>query len=130
MTRVSKRTNRAAAPTAALQRHMQRFLEVRQELAQIQPFCKASVLKRTITCGRAQCACHSDRAKRHGPYTQMTYKANGKTVGRFLSPEAAPLYLDAARQYRKLKTLLRDLDKISKAILVQQAKLAESKSQN
>jgi hypothetical protein len=44
-----------------------------------------------------------------------------------LSPEAAPLYTAAAKQYRKLKTLLNRLDKLSKNILLHQAKLAESK---
>jgi hypothetical protein len=62
----------------------------------------------------------------HGPYFELTYKANGKTVNVKLSPEAAPLYRAAAQQYRKLKTLLNRLDKLSKTILRHQAKLAES----
>ena len=65
--------------------------------------------------------------KRHGPYFELTYKANGKTVNVKLSPEAAPLYQAAAQQYRKLKTLLDRLDKLSKNILQYQAKLAQSK---
>ena len=69
-------------------------------------------------------------AKRHGPYFELTYKANGKTVNVKLSPEAAPLYGAAAQQYRKLKTLLKRLDKLSKTILRHQAKLAESKRQD
>jgi len=47
-----------------------------------------------------------------------------------LSPEAAPLYKAAAQQYRRLKTLLNRLDKLSKTILRHQAKLAESERQN
>jgi hypothetical protein len=69
----------------------------------------------------------SDPAKRHGPYTQLTYKLNGKTKGRFLSPEAAPLYLDAAQQWRDLKALVDELEQVSQSILLEQAKLAESK---
>jgi len=57
-----------------------------------------------MKCGKAQCACASDATKRHGPYFELTYKANGKTVNVKLSPEAAPLYRAAAQQYRKLKT--------------------------
>ena len=67
-----------------------------------------------MKCGKAQCACASDATKRHGPYFELTYKANGKTVNVKLSPEAAPLYRAAAQQYRKLKTLLNRLDKLSK----------------
>ena len=64
------------------------------------------------------------------PYFELTYKANGKTVNVKLSPQAAPLYKAAAQQYRKLKTLLNRLDKLSKNILRHQAKLAESKREN
>jgi hypothetical protein len=111
---------------AALQRHTQRFLELRRGLQQIDCFCKGTVLKRMMKCGKAQCACASDATKRHGPYFELTYKANGKTVNVKLSPEAAPLYRAAAQQYRTLKTLLNRLDKVSKTILHHQAKLAES----
>jgi hypothetical protein len=79
-----------------------------------------------MKCGKAQCACASDPDKRHGPYFELTYKANGKTVNVKLSPEAAPLYQAASLQYRKLKTLLNRLEKLSQTILRQQAKLAQS----
>ena len=67
-----------------------------------------------MKCGKTQCACASDPSKRHGPYFEFTYKANGKTVNVKLSPEATPLYTAAAKQYRKLKPLLNRLDKLSK----------------
>jgi len=75
-----------------------------------------------MKCGKARCACAADPTKRHGPYFELTYKANGKTVNVKLSPEAAPLYKAAAQQYRKLKTQLNRLDKLSKTILRHQAK--------
>ena len=105
---------------------MQRFLELRRDLEQLQYFCKGTVLKRMMKCGKPQCACASDAAKRHGPYFEITYKANSKTGNLKLSPEAAPLYRAAAQQYRRLKTLLNRLDKLSKTILRYQAKLAAS----
>jgi hypothetical protein len=127
---VSKSGIRSDARNASLERHAQRFLELRRGLEQIEYFCKGTVLKRMMKCGKAQCACATDASKRHGPYFELTYKANGKTVNVKLSREAAPLYRAAARQYRKLKTLLSRLDKLSKTILRHQAKLAESKRQN
>jgi hypothetical protein len=87
---------------------------------------KRTVLKRMMKCGKVQCACAADPAKRHGPYFEITYKAYGKTVNVKLSPEAAPLYRAAGLQYRKLKVLLRRLEKLSQTILRQQAKLAQS----
>src|SRR6202165_1593060 len=94
----------------------------------IRPVARNASL-RMMKCGKAQCACASDASKRHGPYFELTYKANGKTVNVKLSPEAAPLYRAAAQQYRKLKTLLNRLDKLSKTILRHQAKQAETKHQ-
>ena len=127
---VSKSGIRPVERNASLERHTQRFLELRRGLEQIEFFCKGTVLKRMMKCGKAQCACASDAAKRHGPYFELTYKANGKTVNVKLSPEAAPLYRAAAQQSRKLKTLLNRLDKLSKTILRYQAKLAASQRQN
>ena len=124
---VSKSGIRSDPRNASLERHAQRFLELRRGLEQIDYFCKGTVLKRMMKCGKAQCACATDASKRHGPYFELTYKANGKTVNVKLSREAAPLYRAAAQQYRKLKTLLSRLDKLSKTILRHQAKLAESK---
>jgi hypothetical protein len=59
-------------------------------------------------------------------YCELTFKANGKTVNVKLSPEAAPLYDAASLQYRKLKTLLNRLEKLSQIILRHQAKLTQS----
>ncbi len=127
---VSKSATRTVARNAPLERHTQRFRELRRDLAQIEYFCKGTVLKRMMKCGKAQCACASDATRRHGPYFELTYKADGKTVNVKLSPAAAPLYTTAAQQYRKLKTLLNRLDKLSKTILHHQAKLADSQRQD
>jgi hypothetical protein len=127
---ISKSGVRPVERKTSLERHTQRFLELRRGLEQIEYFCKGTVLKRMMKCGKAQCACASDATKRHGPYFELTYKANGKTVNVKISPPAAPLYRAAAQQYRNLKTLLNRLDKLSKTILRHQSKLAESKRQN
>src|ERR1039457_4637137 len=110
----------------SLERHAQRFGELRRDLEHLERFCKGPVLKRMMKCGKAHCACASDHTKRHGPYYELTYKANGKTVNVKLSPEAAPLYQAASRQHRKLKNLLNRLEKLSLTILRYQAKLAQS----
>ena len=117
---------RRAQQDARLELRAQRFHELKRGLDQLEYFCKGTVLKRMMKCGKAACACHSDPGKRHGPYFELTYKANGKTVNVKLSPEAAPLYKAAALQYRKLKTLLSRLEKLSQTILRQQAKMAQS----
>ena len=117
-------------PSAQLERHTQRFHELKRGLDQLEYFCKGTVLKRMMKCGKAQCSCASDPARRHGPYFEITYKANGKTVNVKLSPAAAPLYRAAALQYRKLKILLSRLEKLSQTILRLQAKLVQSHHQD
>jgi hypothetical protein len=117
---------RRSEQSALLERRAQRFHELKRGLDQLEYFCKGTVLKRMMKCGKAGCACASDPARRHGPYFELTYKANGKTVNVKLSPEAAPLYKAASLQYRKLKTLLNRLEKLSQTILRHQAKLAQS----
>ncbi len=110
----------------SVERHSQCFRELRRDLQQLRHFCKGTVLRRMMKCGKAHCACASDPTKRHGPYFELTYKAKGKTVHVKLSPQAAPLYRAASQQYRKLKILLNRLEKISQTILRLQAKLAQS----
>ena len=100
----------------------QRFRQAQQELQQLDYFFKGTVLKRRMKCGQPQCACHRDPSKRHGPYFEWTYKANGKTVNVKLSPQAAPLYLAATRQHRKLKAILARMERLSRTALAQLAK--------
>jgi hypothetical protein len=117
-----------STPTpGALAKHAQRFQDLKRSFDQLEYFCKGTVLKRMTKCGKAYCACRSDPNKRHGPYFELTYKVEGKTVNVRLSPEAAPLYRAASAQFRKLKTTLRRLEKISQTALKLQAKTAQSR---
>ena len=109
-------------------RHAQRFQELQQELNQLGYFCKGTVLKRMMKCGKARCACAQDPSKRHGPYFEWTYKAQGKTVNVKLAPEAMPLYKAAAQQYRKLKSILTRLERLSRTALMHQAKQVQAHS--
>lgn len=112
--------------TATLDRDAQRFQELKQEFERLGYFCKGTVLKRMMKCGKASCACQNDLTKRHGPYFEWTYKDAGKTVNVKLAPEAAPLYKTASQQYRKLKSLLIRLERLSQNGLRRQAKLVQS----
>lgn len=104
----------------------QRFAELRQELQKLEYFCKGTVLARRMQCGQPSCACRTHPAKRHGPYWEWTFKAQAKTVNVRLSPSAGPLYKAASLQHRKLKSLLRRLETLSRMALAALAKEAES----
>jgi hypothetical protein len=103
---------------ALLAAHARNFAGLKQELQQLSYFCKGTVLKRMMKCGQQRCACHQDPAKRHGPYFEWTYKEKGKTVNRRLRPEEAPIYEAATQQYRKLQSVSKRMEQVSrKAVL-------------
>lgn len=124
--------SRTTFSVTAPDRYAQQFRELRRQLPLLEYFCKGTVLKRTMKCGQLACACHTDTSKRHGPYWELTYKAQAKTVNLRLSPEAGPLYQAAVQQHRQLKSLLTRLERISRAALASLVKkaAAESKAQD
>src|SRR6266481_947512 len=91
-----------------------RFRELKADFAHIEYFAKGTVLARMVKCGKPQCACHDNPKKRHGPYFEWTYKAQGKTVNVRLTPESAPIFQAAAQQYKKLKSILTRMEKLSR----------------
>lgn len=107
----------------------QRFAELRQQLQNLDYFCKGTVLARRMKCGQPNCACHRDPAQRHGPYWEWTYKVRGRTVNVRLPPAAGPLYQAASQQYRRLKSLLGRLESLSRTALAARAKQTQSASQ-
>jgi hypothetical protein len=106
--------NKSIHTDALIARHAQNFAELKQELNKATFFCKGTVLKRMMKCGQQRCACHQDPAKRHGPYFEWTYKVNGRTVNRRLRPEEAPVYQAATQQYRKLQSVLKQMEQVSR----------------
>jgi hypothetical protein len=117
--------SRQAPRAVAVRAQAQRFRQARRELLQLEYFLKGTVLKRMMKCGRPQCACHHDPAKRHGPYFEWTYKANGKTVNVKLTAESALLYKAATKQQRKLKAILARLERLSRTALAGLARQVE-----
>src|SRR5260370_36782711 len=71
---VSKSRIRPVVRNASLERQIQRFLELRRGLEQIENFCKGTVLKRMMKCGKPQCAWASDAPKRPDPSFDLTQK--------------------------------------------------------
>jgi len=108
--------------TSAADRYAERFDQLRRQLQDVGYFCKGTILERRMKCGQPKCACQRDPAKRHGPYWEWTYKQAGKTINVKLAPSAGPLYKAAAQQYRRLKSLLNRLERLSHKALANQAK--------
>jgi hypothetical protein len=118
--------SRSIPRTTIPDRYAQRFWALKQEFQQLDYFCKGTLLKRMMKCGKAGCACRQDPAKRHGPYFEWTYKAKGKTVNVKLTRDVMPMFRAASHQYRKLRSLLNRLETLSQTVLRHQAKLAQT----
>ena len=118
------RATSKAKQAAIILSDAQRFEALKRQIVQLVYFCKGTVLKRLMKCGHQQCVCHRDPAKRHGPYFECTYKVHNKTVNLKLYPEVTPLYRAAIQQYRKLKSLLGRMERLSRSAL---AHLAQQK---
>lgn len=118
-----KKTTRSSVD-ALLASYLQQFAGLKQQIEEVEYFCKGTVLKRMMKCGQQRCACHKDPTKRHGPYFEWTFKAKGKTVNIRLQPAEAAVYSDATQQYRKLKAIMMRMESLSRKAVVGLAKRA------
>ncbi len=76
-----------------------------------------SILERRTCCGRPNCACHRDPARRHGPYFQWTRKVANKTVGKWLSADQCDDYQVWVDNDRRVHELLARLEALGVAAL-------------
>ena len=120
------RRSRTIPRAAPVDPYARRFRQLKRELENLEYFCKGTVLERRMKCGQPGCACHQNPSKRHGPYWEWTYKAQGKTMNVRLSAAAGPIYKAGSLQYRKWKLLLSRLEQLSRSALASLAKQTES----
>lgn len=67
-----------------------------------------------MQCGKPNCACANDRASRHGPYFQLSWKEKGKTVSRRLIPEHAALYRQWVANRQRLQSIIQKMQQVSR----------------
>jgi hypothetical protein len=91
---------------ARLETYERRYRELARQLADIGYIASGSVAPRFNRCGKANCACHADPPKLHGPYWQWTAKVNGKTINRRLTQREADLYSEWIANDRHARALL------------------------
>jgi uncharacterized protein YjiS (DUF1127 family) len=68
---------------------------------------------RMTRCGRANCRCHADPPRLHGPYHQWTRKKNGRTATRILTDEQLADYGPWFDNHRRLRELVAELEELS-----------------
>src|SRR5690349_15109298 len=74
-----------------------------------------SITQRRTRCGRANCGCHADPPRLHGPYWQWTRKIAAKTVCRWLSTDQHRDYQAWIENDRRLRDLLARLEALGAA---------------
>lgn len=87
--------------------------QITRTLGEIGFALPGSVAVRSYRCGKANCACHGDPPRLHGPSIQWTRKINGKTVNRVLSEEQWRDYEAWFDNARTLRALVGELERLS-----------------
>ena len=67
-------------------------------------------------CGHANCRCHADPPRLHGPYRQWTRRKNGKTATRILTDDQLADYRPWFDSHRRLRELVAELEELSLTI--------------
>ena len=98
-------------PIGAKQRRAQ--ARIAEALGQIGFALPGSVTVRNYRCGKANCGCHADPPRLHGPSIQWTRKINGTTVNRRLNEEQWRAYQAWFDNARRIRALVSKLERLS-----------------
>jgi hypothetical protein len=90
-----------------------RYRALAAELAEIGFIARGSVVAATTTCSSKGCRCHTDPARRHGPYWQWSRSSGGVSRTRRLSVAEAQLYLAWIANRRRAEAILDELEELS-----------------
>jgi len=90
------------------------YRRIKARIRQVGFICEGSLVERWTQCGKPNCRCRSDPQQRHGPYFQLSWKEEGKTVVRRLTPEHAQLYKQWIENRRLLDSIIDAMQAVSR----------------
>lgn len=109
--------NENVSPTPDQQARAQAIAaEITARLAGLTFALPGTVADRLTRCGRANCRCHADPPRLHGPYHQWTRKKNGKTATKILTNDQLADYAPWFDNHKRLRELLTELEELSLGI--------------
>jgi hypothetical protein len=85
-----------------------RTKRLRQQISRMDFVASGTLHVRTKTCGKKNCQCATDPAKRHGPYYEWARWKDGKLLHKTLSRDQARLIQKAIANHRTIEKLLAD----------------------
>lgn len=84
---------------------------------------EGSLSRNYVTCGKPTCRCRKDPTHRHGPYYQLTWKRNAKTVSQAIPESLALQYEEWIGNRQALATITRQMYAISQKAIDKQLAL-------
>ncbi|MGH2895717.1 MAG: DUF6788 family protein [Solirubrobacteraceae bacterium] len=113
---------------ARLEAYDRRYRALAAQMADIGYIAAGTLAPRLNRCGKANCACHADPPRLHGPYWHFTTTVNGKTVNRRFSARQAQLYnewIANDRRARELLTKMREVAGKAAELILEDAGIEE-----
>ncbi|SRR6266540_3636875 len=102
---------------AQLERRLERlrrdYQAIKARLSEVGFICEGSLAELYTSCGNPNCRC-ADPQQRHGPYWQLTWKEQGKTVTRRLPAEDAAIYQEWIDNRRQMEAALEEMRDLSR----------------
>jgi hypothetical protein len=91
----------------------EQYAQIKKLIGEVGLFCRGTVLKLLLPCGKPGCRCQTTPPKLHGPYYRWTRKVDGKTVTRQVRADQAKLLRQYIANGRRLDAALKKLEQIS-----------------
>jgi hypothetical protein len=98
---------------AGLERLRADYEAAKARLAEIGFTSEGSLVERYTSCKNPNCRC-ADPEQRHGPYWQISWKQDGKTVSKILLADDAALYHEWIANRRALEAILDEMRDLSR----------------
>lgn len=93
--------------------YREEFEQVKARLQKVGFILRGSIIRRQLPCGNQNCRCTNPKHW-HGPYYQISWKQNGKTVSRILAERIVPLYRQWIANARNLSAIVNQMQRISR----------------
>jgi hypothetical protein len=107
-----KKTFPTANETTSLG-EQKRYQALKGAIADLGLFCRGSIVKRFMPCGKPGCRCLATPPELHGPYYQWTRKVGGKTVTVRLTRQQAEALQEWIANGRRLDKIMTQMQSLS-----------------
>jgi predicted transcriptional regulator len=99
------------------------YAAAKKRVLKIGFIAEGSLSKNYVTCGKPTCRCRNDTTHRHGPYYQLTWKRNAKTVSQAIPESLALQYEEWIGNRQALAKIMRKMYAISRKAIDKQLAL-------